>query len=178
LEKMRIETCYFCSSNVYPGHGIMFCRNDSKEFRFCRPKCHKAFQKKKNPRRVRWTKAYRKAAGKELAADSTFEFERRRNRIPRYDRELMAVTVKAVDKVTNVRRERQSQFYDERMDKARGQRVREHEKILLVDKDKLPQREDVLERAVRAKEKARRLEKEKRKEAEERTERAKVREMA
>ena len=100
---MRLEKCWFCSATCYPGHGITFVRNDATVFRFCRSKCHKNFKMKRNPRKVKWTKAYRKLAGKELAEDSTFEMERRRNRPEQYNREVVQKTVNAMKRIKDIR---------------------------------------------------------------------------
>ncbi|KAF8590434.1 hypothetical protein K439DRAFT_1329780 [Ramaria rubella] len=112
---MRIEKCYFCSTNVYPGHGSAFVRNDAKVFRFCTSKCHKNFKMKRNPRKVRWTKAFRKAAGKEMTIDSTFEFEKRRNVPVRYNRELVQTTMKAMKRVAEIKARRERTFWKNRM---------------------------------------------------------------
>ncbi|CCF57629.1 hypothetical protein KAFR_0C06330 [Kazachstania africana CBS 2517] len=119
---MRIYQCHFCSSPVYPGHGIMFVRNDAKEFRFCRSKCHKAFKQRRNPRKLKWTKAFRKAAGKELAVDSTLTFAQRRNVPVRYNRELVSTTLKAMARIEQIRLKRERAFYKNRM---RGNKERD-----------------------------------------------------
>ncbi|EDW42608.1 probable ribosome biogenesis protein RLP24 [Drosophila sechellia] len=116
---MRIQTCYFCSSKIYPGHGVQFVRNDCKIFKFCRGKCHKAFKRKKNPRKVGWTKAYRKAAGKELAIDPSFEFEKRRNVPIKYSRETWQKGLEAIKRVTEIKEKRTSHFVMERLRKGR-----------------------------------------------------------
>ena len=115
---MRIETCYFCSGPIYPGHGIVFVRNDGKMFRFCRSKCHRNFKAKKNPRKIRWTKAYRKTHGKELVTDPVYEFEKIRNTPIKYNREIWTDTVQAMDKLAKIRKEREDRFFMRRMRRA------------------------------------------------------------
>ncbi|CAM9135659.1 unnamed protein product [Chrysoparadoxa australica] len=74
---VRIDVCYYCSGPVYPGHGIQFVRNDSKE----------------------------------MAVDTTFDFEKRRNRPVKYDRELMGKTLMAMKKVQEVKGAREARFH-------------------------------------------------------------------
>lgn len=111
----RIETCHFCSRPCYPSKGITFVRNDAKQFRFCRSKCHKNFKMKRNPRKLGWTKAFRRAHGKEMVVDSTLQFAQRRNIPVRYNRDLVAGTLRAMERVEEVRKRRERQFYKNRM---------------------------------------------------------------
>ncbi|KAF8910988.1 ribosomal protein L24e-domain-containing protein [Gymnopilus junonius] len=127
---MRIEKCYFCSTNVYPGHGSAFVRNDAKVFRFCTSKCHKNFKMKRNPRKVRWTKAFRKAAGKEMTIDSTIDFEKRRNVPVRYDRELVQTTIKAMKRVGEIKARRERVFFKHRMAASREKQKAHRKKAM------------------------------------------------
>lgn len=102
----------------------MFVRNDAKEFRFCRSKCHKNFKMKRNPRKLRWTKAFRKAAGKEMVVDSTLAFSARRNVPVRYNRDLVAETLRAMGRIEEIRLRRERAFYKNRM---RGNKERQKE---------------------------------------------------
>lgn len=76
----------------------MFVRNDCKVFRFCRSKCHRAFKMKRNPRKIKWTKAYRHTNNKELNNDNIHQFERRRHMPVQYDRQLMTSTLKIMQR--------------------------------------------------------------------------------
>ncbi|KAF4120353.1 large subunit ribosomal protein L24e [Geosmithia morbida] len=122
---MRVDPCFFCGRPSYPSKGITFNRNDGTltDIRAGRKnKCHKNFKMKRNPRKLKWTKAFRKAAGKEMTVDSTLAFGARRNVPVRYDRDLVAKTLRAMERVAEVRARRERVFYRRRM---AGKRERE-----------------------------------------------------
>ncbi|KAL0237440.1 hypothetical protein PCE1_000837 [Barthelona sp. PCE] len=114
---MRIEKCFFCSGPIYPGHGVNFIRNDGKIFRFCRSKCHKNFKLKRNPRKVRWTKSYRKTQGKDLVNDAIYNFERRRNKPMKYNAEMYATVIRAMDQIQEIREAREQDHIIDRLNK-------------------------------------------------------------
>lgn len=85
-------------------------------------KCHKNFKMKRNPRKLGWTKAFRRAHGKELTVDSTLQFAARRNVPVRYNRDLVQKTLKAMSRIGEIRARREAAFYKSRM---RGNKARQ-----------------------------------------------------
>ncbi|KAK5280729.1 hypothetical protein LTR20_002863 [Exophiala xenobiotica] len=115
---MRIETCHLCSRPVYPSKGITFVRNDAKLFRFCRSKCHKNFKMKRQPRKLKWTKTSRALRGKEMIVDQNLllsQFAKRRNAPVKYDRNLVAATMKAMERIEEIRARRERVYTRKRL---------------------------------------------------------------
>ena len=79
---------------------------------------------KRNPRKLSWTKSFRRAHGKEMTVDSTLTFAQRRNIPVRYNRETVARTLEAMTRIEEIRSRREMRHYKERM---RGNKARQLE---------------------------------------------------
>ncbi|KAK8211570.1 ATPase-activating ribosome biosynthesis protein [Zalaria obscura] len=91
---------------------------------------------KRNPRKLAWTKAFRRAHGKEMTVDSTLSFAARRNVPVRYNRDLVATTLKAMQRVSEIRAKRERQFYRNRM-AGNKERQREADRKLVAENQHL-----------------------------------------
>lgn len=74
--------------------------------------------KKKNPRKFSWTKAFRAAMGKDLVVDNVYDFETRRNRPVKYDRDLVATTLRTMRLIDEIRMKREEAHWERRMQTA------------------------------------------------------------
>jgi large subunit ribosomal protein L24e len=139
--------------------------SDARLFRFCRSKCHKNFKMKRNPRKLKWTKAFRKSAGKgtfpptsykyvckitkhvpEMVVDTTLEFAARRNVPVRYNRETIEATVKGISRINEIRARRERVFYKKRM-AGNKEREREANRKLVAENEHLLPKMRASERA-------------------------------
>ena len=71
---------------------------------------------KRNPRKLAWTKAFRRASGKEMTVDTTLQFAARRNIPVRYNRDLVDKTLTAMQRVEEIKARRERVFYKKRME--------------------------------------------------------------
>lgn len=93
---------------------------------------------KRNPRKLKWTKAFRKAAGKEMTVDLTLQLAARRNVPVRYNRELVQKTLKAMERISEIRARRERVFYRKRMAGRREREVAAARKLVAENEHLLP----------------------------------------
>lgn len=93
---------------------------------------------KRNPRKLGWTKAFRRAHGKEMLVDSTLALQQRRNIPIRYNRELVAKTLDAMSRITEIRRRRERQFYKNRMKGNKAAQLEADRKLVAENQHLLP----------------------------------------
>jgi large subunit ribosomal protein L24e len=91
---------------------------------------------KRNPRKLGWTKSFRRAHGKEMTVDSTLAFAARRNVPVRYNRDLVQTTLKAMSRVSEIRARRERAFYKARM-KGNKERQRADDRKLVEENQHL-----------------------------------------
>lgn len=60
-----------------------------------------------------------------MAVDSTFDFEKRRSRPVKYDRDLMGKTILVMKRVDEVRQEREKRFFENRMQDAKAEKKKQ-----------------------------------------------------
>ncbi|UKZ56381.1 hypothetical protein TrVGV298_010217 [Trichoderma virens] len=87
---------------------------------------------------LKWTKAYRRNAGKEMTVDSTLQFAQRRNEPVRYDRDLVNKTMAAIKRVSEIRARRERVFYKKRMAGKREKELAIARKLVAENEHLLP----------------------------------------
>lgn len=87
-----------------------------------------------------------------MAVDSTFEFEKRRNRPVKYDRDLMGKTILAMQKVQQIKETREERFFQNRMNDAKAEKKKqarvEIEKSIELLAPAVAKREEVMRNVV------------------------------
>jgi len=95
---------------------------------------------KRNPRKLSWTKSFRRAHGKELPIDGTLlgSMSQRRNIPVRYNRETVARTLEAMTRIEEIRSRRELRFYKERMKGNKARQLEADRKLVEENQHLLP----------------------------------------
>ena len=100
---------------------------------------------KRQPRKLKWTKAHRAARGKEMIVDSSLvlsQFAKKRNVPVKYDRNLVASTINAMQRVEEIRQRRERVFTKRRLaGKLARDRKREDDRRVVAEGENLIRKE-------------------------------------
>lgn len=100
---------------------------------------------KRQPRKLKWTKTHRALRGKEMIVDSSLllsQFAKKRNVPVKYDRNLVAATIKAMERVEEIRQRRERVFTKKRLaGKLARERRREEDRRVVVEGEHLIRKE-------------------------------------
>lgn len=100
---------------------------------------------KRQPRKLKWTKTHRALRGKEMIVDSSLllsQFAQKRNVPVKYDRNLVASTIKAMERVEEIRQRRERVFTKKRLaGKLARERQRERDRKVVAQGEHLIRKE-------------------------------------
>ncbi|KAJ2402434.1 60S ribosomal protein L24 [Coemansia sp. RSA 2559] len=118
----RLEICSFSGYKIYPSRGRVFIRGDSKTFRFLSSKTNSLFDQDKNPRKIAWTRLYRKAHRKGIKEEAS---KKRTRRAVKYNRAVVGVSWEAINARRNEKTDVRAAARAEAVAKAKEQRKAE-----------------------------------------------------
>ena len=90
---------------------------------------------KRQPRKLKWTKTHRALRGKEMIVDQNLllsQFAKRRNVPVKYDRNLVTATLKAMERVEEIRARRERVFTRRRLSGKLAREKRRREDLRVV----------------------------------------------
>ncbi|KAJ1513217.1 60S ribosomal protein L24 [Coelomomyces lativittatus] len=130
---MKTELCSFSGFKIYPGHGQLFVRADSKAFRFCNSKSAAFFRKKVNPRKTPWTTLYRRMHKKGITEESS---RRRARRTVKTQRSIVGASLDVIRAKRNQTEEVRQKVREEAIKLAKEKRLEQQKTKKQLEKTK------------------------------------------
>ncbi|KAJ1557060.1 60S ribosomal protein L24, partial [Cladochytrium tenue] len=122
---MKTEVCQFSGFKIYPGHGRLFVRSDSRSFRFINSKCESYFLQRLKPSKLNWTVVYRRLHKK----DKTEEVAKKRTRrTVKAQRAVVGASIEAIKAKKNQKPELRATLRQKALNDAKEKKKAEQDK--------------------------------------------------
>jgi len=95
---MKLVDDPFSGYRIYPSKGRLYVRGDSKWFQFANGKSESLFRQRKNPRRIAWTRLFRRAHKKGLTEETA---KKRTRRTVKHQRGIVGADLSAIAALRN-----------------------------------------------------------------------------